>query len=39
MVFTVQLTIQGEIVNSQCFDFPKMKKDAESGYKIVDEMI
>ena len=31
--------MQEEIINSQCFYFPKMKKDAEIGYKIVDKMI
>ena len=30
--------MQEEIVNSQCFDFPKMKKQAEGWYRIVDEM-
>ena len=42
VMFTLQLwtvTMQEEILNSQCFDLPKMKKEVESGYKIIDEMI
>ena len=31
--------MQDKIVSTQCFYFPKMRKEAESGHKIVDVMI